>query len=197
MRKKFMIITITTILFLIIAGCSTEEDTGSDESQQETVELEDQNNQEEYLGKNLDIGVLGTPPEISDEKINFSSVEIEELSIETVEQYDGFFIMEDYLEKAADGPYSDVFEKSDVLFFFIQTEAYYFPFVEDEISYSDYSTRINDEEIYALGYYPGDEENIRTWQLDITAQDPSEEEKEEIIKGLYYEMFNIIRDLEK
>ena len=191
--SRIVMFSMIVLLLFVIAACSSQ----TEDTQQEDVEPIKQDTKEEYLGRNLEIGVLGTPPEIDSEKITFSTVEIEELSIETVEQYDSFFVMEEYLERAADGPYSDVFEKSDVLFFFIQTEAYYFPFVEDEISYLDYSTRISDEEIYALGYYPGDEENNRTWQLDITAQDPSEEEKEEIIKGLYYEMFNITRDLEK
>ncbi|WP_157073512.1 hypothetical protein [Planococcus rifietoensis] len=71
---------------------------------------------------------------------------------------------------------------SDVLFFFIQTEAYYFPFVDDE-------------EIFSLGYYTAAEEGASSWQFNILAKDLSEEEYEEVVRGLYYEMFNVIRDL--
>ncbi|WP_211655493.1 hypothetical protein [Planococcus alpniumensis] len=180
------------ILFLVvIAACSSQ----TEETQQEDVESNKKDAQEEYLGRNLEIGVLGTPPEIDSEKITFSTVEIEELSIETVEQYDSFFVMEEYLERAADGPYTEVFANSDVLFFFIKTEAYYFPFVNDEISYTDYSKRVHDEEIFSLGYYPAAEEGASSWQFNILAKDLAEEEYEEVVRGLYYEMFNVIRDL--
>lgn len=180
------------ILFLfVIAACSSQ----TDDTQQEDVEPNKQDTQEDYLGRNLEIGVLGTPPEIDSEKITFSMVEIEELSIEAVEKYDSFFVMEEYLERAADGPYTEVFANSDVLFFFIKTEAYYFPFVDDEISYTDYSKRVHDEEIFSLGYYPATEEGASTWQFNILAKDLPEEEYEEVVRGLYYEMFNVIRDL--
>lgn len=188
--RIFMISMVILFLFVISACSSQTEDT-----QQEVVEPNKQDTQEEYLGRNLEIGVLGTPPEIDSEKITFSTVEIEELSTETVEQYDSFFVMEEYLERAADGPYTEVFANSDVLFFFIQTEAYYFPFVDDEISYTDYSKRVHDEEIFSLGYYPAAEEGASTWQFNILAKDLPEEEYEEVVRGLYYEMFNVIRDL--
>ncbi|WP_434400585.1 hypothetical protein M1Q06_15675 [Planococcus sp. 11815] len=190
LNRIFMISMVILFLFVISACSSQIEDT-----QQEVVEPNKQDTQEEYLGRNLEIGVLGTPPEIDSEKITFSTVEIEELSIETVEQYDSFFVMEEYLERAADSPYTEVFANSDVLFFFIQTEAYYFPFVDDEISYTDYSKRVHDEEIFSLGYYPAAEEGASSWQFNILAKDLSEEEYEEVVRGLYYEMFYVIRDL--
>ncbi|AUD15065.1 MULTISPECIES: hypothetical protein [unclassified Planococcus (in: firmicutes)] len=190
LNRIFMISMVILFLF-IIAACSSQ----TEDTQQEVVEPNKQDTQEEYLGRNLEIGVLGTPPEIDSEKITFSTVEIEELSIETVEQYDSFFVMKEYLERAADGPYTEVFANSDVLFFFIKTEAYYFPFVDDEISYIDYSKRVHDEEIFSSGYYPAAKEGAAGWQFNILAKDLTEKEHKEIVRGLYYEMFNVIRDL--
>ncbi|MFP3513901.1 hypothetical protein SB775_30865, partial [Peribacillus sp. SIMBA_075] len=84
--------------------------------------------------------------------------------------------MEEYLEKAADGPYTEVFTQSDALFFFIQTAAYYFPFVDDEINYMEYSKRVHDEEIFSYGYYPLADEGASGWQFNILAKDLTEEE---------------------
>lgn len=179
-------------LLLMTVGCSPL----TEESIEENEEAANQPSQEEYAGRDLKIGVLGTPPEAASEKITFSRVKIEELTTQTVEQYDSFFVMEEYLERAADGPYTDVFANSDVLFFFIGTKAYYFPFVDDEISYADYSKRVQDEEIFSYGYYPLADNGASGWHFNILKKDPTEEEHEEIVKGLYYEMFEAIRDLQ-
>lgn len=192
-KKLTRVSTISALMLCLftMAACSFR----TVDTQQEDMELEKQYGQEEYLGRNLKIGVLGTPPEIDSEKITFDTVEIEELSTEKVEQYDSFFVMEEYLERAADGPYTDVFANSDVLFFFVQTTAYYFPFVDDEISYVDYSKRVHDEEIFSYGYYPLAEEGASSWQFNLLAKDLTEEEYTETVKGLYYEMFKVIQDL--
>lgn len=182
---------ILSSLLLMTMGCSPL----TEESIEENEKSGNQHQQQEYLGRNLEIGVLGTPPEAASEKITFSRVEIEELTTQTVEQYDSFFVMEEYLERAADGPYTEVFANSDVLFFFIGTEAYYFPFVDDEISYADYSKRVQDEEIFSFGYYPLADNGASGWHFNILKKDLTEEEHEEIAKGLYYEMFEVIRDL--
>lgn len=54
---------------------------------------------------------------------------------------------------------------------------------------------MDDEEIFSLGYYTAAEEGASSWQFNILAKDLSEEEYEEVVRGLYYEMFNVIRDL--
>ncbi len=189
--KRYSVIPLLTLSASLITACSFQ--TG--DTQQENAEPDKQDAQEKYVGRDLEIGVLGMPPEINSEKITFHTVEVEELSIETVEQYDSFFVMEEYLEKAADGPYTEVFTQSDALFFFIQTAAYYFPFVDDDINYVDYSKRVHDEEIFSYGYYPLADEGASGWQFNILAKDLTEEEYTETTRGLYYEMFNVIRDL--
>lgn len=195
MKLKGFILLIVLILGVFISGCSSEGET------EEIIEREtpaEENTSQEYLGRDLEIGFLGTPPDITDDKITFTSIDIEDFNIETVEQFDGFFVMQEYLEEAADGPFTNVFSDADVLFFFVGTEAYHFPFTEENISYVDYSKRIHDDEIFALGYYPNpetkEEEGIATWYFNILEKNLSEEENKELQKGLYYQMFDVVRD---
>ncbi len=195
MKIKWRLLSFTLILMTLVSGCSWG--VPSVETTKNTVPSDDHLPQQ-YLGRNLEIGFLGTPPNITDSKLAFTSIDIEDFAIETVEQFDAVFIMQEYLEEAADGPFTDVFSDADVLFFLVETEAYHFPFTEENISYKDYSKRIHDDEIFALGYYPNPdkkaEEGISTWYFNILRKDLSEEENEEIQKGLYYQMFNIARD---
>ncbi|EGA90518.1 putative lipoprotein [Planococcus donghaensis MPA1U2] len=189
--KKSILLFSTVFSLLILEACNLQ----TEEPKRQIQEVNERSNRLEYLGRNLEIAVLGSPPKVNTDKVTFTSVDIEKLSIQTAEEYDGFFVMEEYLERAADGPYTKVFANSNVPFFFIGTEASYLPFVDDEVSYEDYAKRIHNEEIFAQGYYPGAERGALGWSFSILVKDVTEKEYSEFARELYYEMFKIIGDL--
>ncbi|MGE7623624.1 hypothetical protein ACQKMD_11315 [Viridibacillus sp. NPDC096237] len=193
--KTMRSIILYAIVLTMISGCTSQTQSIQDKSiAEKEVSTKKNPDVNEYKGIPLKIGVLGSAPEIRETNIEFQELSLEDLSIKKVEEYDGIFIMKEFLESAADGPYSNTFKKSDIPFFFIETKAYYFPFIEDKISYKDYTKRVTDSVIYAFGYYPNSG-NVKTWQLNITAQDPSEKEKKEIIKEIYSQIFVITEEV--
>ncbi|PPA70913.1 transcription elongation factor GreAB [Jeotgalibacillus proteolyticus] len=108
---------------------------------------------EKYDGRSLTIGVVGEPPEVREEQVNFKQISFEDLNKEDLRTFDAVFITKENLAEASEGKYAEVYSQSDIPFVFIQTTKSYLPFIDNEHSYHDeIFESLKDDQYYATLY---------------------------------------------
>lgn len=110
-----------------------------------------------YEGEELTIGVVGEEPKVREKNIEFKNVTLKDLKEEKFpSELDAIFIMKENFTEASKTSFAKVYKESGMLFFFIESEKSYIPFVDEETDYE--SSSVNKPGNYASGYYrTGDE----------------------------------------
>lgn len=141
--------------------------------------------------KNLKIGVVGKPPKVNEKKVKFEEITLIEMEkMDLSSEYDGVFIMGDFLRDAAKPDYAQIYKDSGIPFFFIQTKSTFIPFVYEDIDYDDLFDENNLE--YAFGYYQNGE-TAQTWEYGLY----NDKVTEKNIKDVYSRIFKTIDSLEE
>ncbi|CEG27186.1 hypothetical protein [Bacillus sp. B-jedd] len=141
--------------------------------------------------KNLKIGVVGKPPKVNEKKVKFEEITLTEMAkMDLSSEYDGVFIMEDFLRDAAKPEYAIIYRNSGIPIFFIQTKSTFLPFVNEDIDYEDFLEEDTPE--YATGYYQNGE-TAQTWEYGLYNDKLSEKN----IKDVYSRIFKTIDSLEE
>lgn len=141
-----------------------------------------------YEGPSLSIAVIGEPPSINEKQISFGVLSLSDLNMETMKNYDAVFIMKDFLEEASDSKYADIYLKSKIPFFFIQSEKGYLPFTNKSLTYSNSSNVAN--ESYAIGYLNG-KDGHSSWEFGLY----NDRENSQNIRDVYSRIFKTINAL--
>jgi hypothetical protein len=167
----FLLVTISILTILIIfTACSKPQ----------SIKTNTHND------KALRIGIIGETPKVVEEKVTFGKIKFSDLEKDTVDsQYDAIFITKYNLSEASQGKYADIYKKSKIPFFFIQTEKSYVPFTEKDLTY-DNAPKFTDQS-YATGImYNGNKLNFWGYGLynDI--------ENQANIKDVYSRIFETI-----
>jgi len=163
-RKRYIIILLLIILFGLSACTSTKFDL--------------------YEGKSLNIAVIGEPPQVVEEQVNFKKISFDDLDKGALEAYDAVFVMRENLYQAAERQYADIYSNSLIPFFFIST-ASHIPFTEKDIEYGeiwDWSPGIS----YAVGVYKSSEDDtLRGWGLGLYNDEKTDENIEEVYSRIF------------
>lgn len=91
-----------------------------------------------YQGELLHIAVVGYSPKIREKSlINFTIINLEELTEKRITEFGAVFITRNYLKRAAEPEYAGIYRNSSLPFFFIESEKQRFAFTHEQISYED------------------------------------------------------------
>ncbi|WP_342558377.1 hypothetical protein [Metasolibacillus sp. FSL K6-0083] len=170
---KQLLIFIFGISFLVIAGCSYDEN-------------------QIYSGETLKIGIVGNAPDVQEKNIIFDEIEIEQLTQKNrISSYDAIFITEENLEEASEPQYADIYEKAEIPFLFIKSKKSYFPFISRELSYKD--AKEVETQAYAILYLklPNGEQYTSKFSLY------NDKESAKNIEIMYSSVFLKIEELKK
>ena len=145
---------------------------------------------EEYSGKDLEIGVVGKFPEVKENNINFTSIEMKDLKDQRqLEKVDAVFIMKENLVEAANDEYVESYQSGIVPFFFIESEKSYLPFVVKSSTYEGAkNSQTND---YATGYYNNPNGDMKYWGYGLY----DDVRNEANIKDAYTRIFKTIDEI--
>ncbi len=134
--KKLKFYLFLVLIFCILTACS--------KSIPQSVDTE------QYHGKNLSIGVIGQTPKLHElEQVEFIEIQFSDLEEELVSQFDAIIISEDNLSEASQAQYTSIYKKSEIPYFFIQSDKSYIPFIQVDLSYEDVPNLSESE--YAIG----------------------------------------------
>lgn len=161
-------------------------DTGNADAPKSILE-----NENEIIIPALKIGIVGGSPKVKENQVQFEEINLKDLTTMNLKsKYDGIIIMKDYLQEAAKSGYAEVYKKSGVPFFFIQSKTTYVPFIEKEIEYDDFpdENTLN----YATGYYQNGEE-AQFWEYGLY----NDKETAAHIKDVYTRIFKTISTIKE
>lgn len=176
-------ILILIAFMVLIAGCSTN-DTPEPIEQTENPEFKS------YDGDLLRIAVIGEQPTIKEKDlIKFISLELNQLNQLDSSKYDAIFIMNEYLEQAAEDKYAKVYRSTSIPFFFIQSKKSFIPFITEDISYTD-ADEFRDQ-TYATGFLQQNKEEYQSWGYGLYNDKVSEIN----IKDAYSRIFSTIQSI--
>ncbi len=140
-----------------------------------------------YEGNSLRIAVVGEPPEVKEEQVQFTEISLDTMKNKELNSYDAVMIMEDNLIEAADSQYADIYVDSAIPFFFIGTYLYA-PFTEKDLEYDqamNWSPGIG----YAVGIlFMEEEDSIQKWEYGLY----NDEKNAEHVKDVYSRIFRTI-----
>lgn len=166
--KIFSVILSVTVLIFLFIGCSKEKV-----------------NVEKYMGKELNIAVLGEIPKIREKQIKFEKVDFEDIeNISSSEKYDAIFVMEENSNEASKDKYKDIYLNSKANFFFIDSEKGRIPFMIKGVSYEEA------EKIETFPYIVSLEENASITGFGLY----NNEKTEENIEACYSTAFEYISE---
>lgn len=166
---------ITFLLFIfILTACSKSRDTVDSE---------------EYMGKQLSIGVIGHAPEVREKKrIEFDEILFTDMeNINITAQFDSIIITEENLSEASKPIYKAIYKESNIPFFFIKSKKSHIPFTIDDISYDD-ALDFNTGE-YATGLLYADK-NLECWTYGLY----NNVENQDNIEDVYTRIFQTISE---
>lgn len=145
-----------------------------------------------YKGENLDIGVIGSSPDIEEASVKFTTISFEDLedTKSTSERFDGIFIMQNHLKQADEEKYINVYKEMTIPIFFVQTTKGFLPFVLEDLSYED-APDIPDS--YIAGYLQKTQDEYMYWGFGLN----NGIENESSIKEVYTRVLKTIETLEK
>lgn len=106
-----------------------------------------------YEGRSLVIGVIGEAPQVREKgHVDFKEVTFQQLEdLDIPAELDAIFITKEHLVEASEPKYTEVYNKSEVPFFYIESKKSHVPFTIEELSYDEVPDLSAD--MYATGYY--------------------------------------------
>lgn len=141
-----------------------------------------------YNGAELNIAVVGVPPEITEEQVNFKEISLEELTELKLVDYDAVFILEEHLYQASKSQYADIYLKSKIPFFFISTTSH-IPFTNKSVEYQkEWNWKPGED--FAVGILPK-EGTLKGWKYGMYNDKKTDEHQ----KNVYSLIFRDINEL--
>lgn len=175
LTSYFLLLT----LFLSLTACSQQPDF------------------DDYTGKALSIGVIGEPPEVKEEQVQFHKIYFDDLMDKKLDSYDAIFITKENLSQAGEEKYSEVYLNSAIPFFFIAAKSS-IPFTEvaidfDDLTWENWNWTPEDSSVYASGMMSNPEEEVvKSWGYGLY----NDTKTEENILNVYSRIFMTIEDPE-
>ncbi|MEC0202796.1 hypothetical protein P4H39_09170 [Paenibacillus lautus] len=141
-----------------------------------------------YEGRSLVIGVIGETPQVREEGyVDFKEVTFEQLEdLDLSPELDAVFITKEHLVEASEPKYTEVYNKAEVPFFYIESSKSHVPFTIEELSYDEVPALSTD--MYATGYYGKDDQY---WGYGLY----NDVMNETNIKAVYSRIFTTIESL--
>lgn len=143
-----------------------------------------------YDGKSLRIAVVGEPPKVEEEQVEFSEISFDGLTGNKIGSYDAVIITEENLSEAAEGKYAKIYIDSTIPFFFISARSH-IPFTVKETEYNkswDWTAGNN----YAVGVLASkQDDSIKSWGFGLY----NDKKSDEHIKDVYSRIFKTIERL--
>ncbi|MBT2760077.1 hypothetical protein [Paenibacillus sp. ISL-20] len=141
-----------------------------------------------YEGRSLVIGVIGETPQVREEgHVDFKEVTFEQLEdLDLSPELDAVFITKEHLVEASEPKYTEVYNKVEVPFFYIESKKSHVPFTIEELSYDEVPDLSTD--MYATGYYGKDDQY---WGYGLY----NDVMNETNIKAVYSRIFTTIESL--
>lgn len=141
-----------------------------------------------YEGRSLVIGVIGETPQVREEgHVDFKEVTFEQLEdLDLYAELDAIFITKEHLVEASEPKYTEVYNKAEVPFFYIESSKSHVPFTIQELSYDEVPDLSMD--MYATGYYGKDDQY---WGYGLYNDIMNETN----IKAVYSHIFTTIESL--
>jgi hypothetical protein len=141
-----------------------------------------------YDGRNLTIGIIGEIPKVREKQVKFTKIQFSDIQKEKFDSnYDAIFITKENLPEAAKAKYSSVYKKSNIPFFFIQTEKGFTPFTIEELSYEDAAD--SKDLTYVTGIF-SNEGNVQNVKYGLY----NDKENKENIKAVFTNVFQTISE---
>ncbi|WP_098746708.1 hypothetical protein [Paenibacillus sp. EZ-K15] len=111
-----------------------------------------------YEGRSLVIGVIGETPQVRENgHVDFKEVTFQQLEdLDIPADLDAIFITKEHLVEASEPKYTEVYNKAEVPFFYIESKKSHVPFTIEELSYDEVPDLSTD--MYATGYYGKDDQ---------------------------------------
>ncbi|RAR41115.1 hypothetical protein DP091_25290 [Paenibacillus sp. MDMC362] len=112
-----------------------------------------------YEGRSLVIGVIGETPQVREKgHVGFKEVTFQQLEdLDLSAELDAIFITKEHFMEASESKYTEVYNKAEVPFFYIESKKSHVPFTVEELSYDEVPDLSSD--MYATGYYGKDGEH--------------------------------------
>ncbi|MCV4231776.1 hypothetical protein OHJ21_11405 [Virgibacillus sp. LDC1] len=141
-----------------------------------------------YEGRSLVIGVIGETPQVREEgHVDFKEVTFEQLEeLDLSPELDAVFITKEHLVEASEPKYTEVYNKAEVPFFYIESSKSHVPFTIEELSYDEVQDLSTD--MFATGYYGKDDQY---WGYGLYNNVMNETN----IKAVYSRIFTTIESL--
>lgn len=191
MKTKWVLIVLSSLLFLITGCTSGESDSSNDINDIDSKIFESELEEEIYNGQSLTFGIIGEEPEIREDQVNFVSLGFEELQNDEYTNVDGIFVMEGYLSEAAEEDNRIAYENMTIPIFFVESKARVIPFlnITNQVTYEENVERINDNETYISGvWYP--ETEVITFEFKYPVEDS--EYSRDSIEEVYSAVFKTV-----
>lgn len=146
---------------------------------------------EEYVGQSLEIAVIGEAPDVREKNVTFKEIQLEDLLFIEIGDYDGVFVMKDYLQEASAAEYAGVYTQSKIPFFFIEATKGTNPFIYADQTYNE-TPEYGDGLDFAAGYVSSSDP--QKGSTSFTYGLYNDIKNEETIKGTYS---IILKEIEK
>lgn len=168
-------------IFVILTGCTTNATDAPD-----TIDTP------LYDGKPLVIGIIGDPPEVREDNVEFRNITFKQLkeSNNLSSELDAIMIMKEHLAEAAESKYAQVYKNPSIPYFFIESTKSFAPFVIEELSYEQVPEL--DNLTYATGYLQKDDDQHQSWGYGLY----NDKVNETNIKSVYTQIFTTIASVE-
>lgn len=145
-------------------------------------------NVKEYTGQELKVGVVGEIPKVMKKNINLVSIDFTDFQKQNLASYDGIIITKEHLTQASENQYADVYNQSNIPFFFMQSEKSYLPFADNQTTY-DQAIKVKNKS-YTTGYI-NTNEIVRHWELSLN--DKLDDKK--AVNEVYSRIFMLIEKI--
>lgn len=139
---------------------------------------------EKYEGEDLRIGIVGNIPEIRESQVEFEKIDFNFLKADDLDsKYDAIFITKENLSEASNSEYVPIYKKSEIPFYFIDSDKSHVNFIMEDLSYEDEPD--SEDGMYITGlFYIKD----KYWRYGLHNDTKSEIN----IKGVYSRVFEDI-----
>ncbi|WP_347860886.1 hypothetical protein U0355_09245 [Salimicrobium sp. PL1-032A] len=144
---------------------------------------------EQYEGNALEIAVVGEPPNIREEQVEFKEISLEEVKEQNIDSYDGVFIMNEYLSQASRDSYAGIYSTSSIPFFFISAKSHV-PFIMKDSVFED-SWEWSPGTNYTVGILDAKKDgSLTTFGYGLN----NDEKTEDSVKGMYSAVFKKVEE---
>lgn len=135
-------------------------------------------------GASLNIAIVGEIPNVHNDKIQFESFSMEEISqdLSKISQnYDAVMITSTVFEEASDDKYIDMYKSLKIPTIFFDSSKRHFPFLTTNITYSSSSSSLDNGSHSTIYLYDANNDEENTWYFHLN--------KDKNINILYSDLF--------